>query len=275
MKQMAFHFSNNEFEYVLAAPEGAEAEWVDFYCEVRFNPVTGKPFKREILPFPGAELTYYFSGGAGIESEDPPIPIQPGAYFFGQPTATRIFSIVPGTRIFFIRLKQYLLKSLFHTTRPWRDTIFDPSEIFPAMLIPPHGELEQAKGFEERMAIASACLLRLKAILPDENYTWLRSLEALLEKDLSVSGMAEGSFLGPRQFERRFQSYFDLSPRSWLRLKKLSAALDHYARHADTSVTDASYEGKFADQAHFIKTFRLFARQAPLRFFRDYGLKKK
>lgn len=270
---MHYHFSNDDFSYNLLYPDGEDKLLAEFYCEVSFAENSKQPIPREIMPFPGCEIVIYITGSASLITEETTTEVPP-CFILGQPSATRTYLIKPGTTIFFIRVKQHLLKSILHDTSNWKDILFLPDDkIYKGTTI--NFSSITGNSFEERIKAAQQVILDLCKLTPDKNFEWLQSVEAAVKNAQSVAEVAKQTHTIVRQLERRFKSYFDISPKDFIRVNKLAEALNHYARNAGTSVTDASYEGGFADQSHFIKTFKLYAKEAPLKFFRKYNIKKK
>jgi AraC-like DNA-binding protein len=245
---------------------------IDFYGEVNYAPSLDQPVPREILPFPGAEMVAYIQGSAtyvdGLKKEQ-----LPSRFILGQPTMTRKYTIEPGSRIFIVRLRQHLLKYLLNDLSVWRDTVFDWTDKFPSITADVLQGIFSAGSLEERITLVDAALQPLIPQQFDPTLNWLHTIDHLHDEDFTVGSLAKRLNISTRQLERKFIQYFDLSPKQFLRLRKLSDALDHYARNAQSSITEASYEGRFTDQAHFIKTFRLYASKSPLKFFNSYGIK--
>ncbi|MBZ5857709.1 AraC family transcriptional regulator [Flavihumibacter profundi] len=269
-----FGFSNTDFTYQIYQPQGDDKVLVDFYCEVLFSPDSANLFTRAILPFPGCELVFYLHGEAKTTIHETEEAILSKSYLFGQPSITRKFQVSPGARIFVVRIKQHLFKSFLHDYTNWQDRIFPLQEIAGEDSWALFSQLNKTQSFEDNISIAQQAMARLINKKPDENFQWLQTIEGAIPDNTSVARLAKRTHITIRQLERQFNTYFDLTPQEYLRLKKLANALDHYARSPNTSVTDASYIGGFADQAHFIKTFRFYSPLAPFRFFRNYNIKK-
>jgi AraC-like DNA-binding protein len=246
---------------------------VAFYGEVHFSENNKEPVPREIMPFPGCEMVFYLKGSATLNTAEGLVPL-PAQFILGQSTATRSYFIEPGSTIFFIRVKQAILKSLLQDTGTWRDTLFLLTDKFPEQVCTHLLSMAGKNNFDERVAVAQKSISFFNTLQPDNNFEWLQTIELAIREKRSVAAMAKATHTTVRQLERKFKTYFDVSPKDFIRIHKLTEALDHYARNANSSVTDASYEGGFADQSHFIKTFKLFAREAPLKFFRKYNIKK-
>ncbi len=271
---MNYHFANTEFEYDILYPEGKDEPFVDFYCQVSFSKDLTKPVHREILPFPGCEMTWRTSGNTYLEKDDMPLQLS-DMYILGQPSVQRCYSIDPGTTVFFVRLKQYLLKSSLQQFSSWKDTCFEFGDIWSDEVCTKLTQISTIKDFADKSQAVKNILGDTLINTQDKNFNWLLSVQDELANRPSVAALAQQLHISIRQLERRFKTYFDLTPTEYIRLLKLADALDHYARSASTTITSASYEGNFADQAHFIKTFRSFTKDAPLKFFKKHNIKKK
>jgi AraC-like DNA-binding protein len=66
-------------------------------------------------------------------------------------------------------------------------------------------------------------------------------------------------------FEKRFRALVGATPKQYASIVRLRRLIDKYPSYA--SLTEASYDAGYFDQAHFIKDFRLFTGQAPAAFF--------
>lgn len=269
---LSFSFSNEQFSYQLVPATGPAKLMIDFYCEVNYSSSLDQPLTREILPFPGAELVAYIKGSATYVDGLNRI-LLPSRFILGQPTMTRNYAIEPGSRILIVRLRQHVVKYLLHDLSVWGDTVFDWPDKFSAITCDALQRIFTANSLEERIALVEAALQPLIPQQFDPTLNWLHSIDDLHDEDFSVARLAKRMNISTRQLERKFIQFFDCHPKQYLRLRKLSDALDHYARNAQSSITEASYEGRFTDQAHFIKTFRRYANLSPLKFFSSHKIK--
>lgn len=74
-------------------------------------------------------------------------------------------------------------------------------------------------------------------------------------KPLTVSEFAHLSCRSERQFQRDFQELFDISPREWIRKKRLDHAY-HLIHSSDDSLSEISSESGFSNYSHFIQLFK-------------------
>lgn len=79
----------------------------------------------------------------------------------------------------------------------------------------------------------------------------------LLQRDLGIS---------ERSLERRFREHIGISPKLFARIGRFQAALDRLREGQYDKLSDIAFEYGYADQSHFIRTFREFAGCSPQQF---------
>jgi AraC-like DNA-binding protein len=72
--------------------------------------------------------------------------------------------------------------------------------------------------------------------------------------------------LSERSFERRFNEHVGISPKLFARVCKFQATLSQLRNNGFTRLSDIAYDNGYADQSHFIRSFREFTGSTPLRF---------
>jgi AraC-like DNA-binding protein len=78
--------------------------------------------------------------------------------------------------------------------------------------------------------------------------------------------------LSERTFERRFTQYVGIPPKLFARICRFQATLHQLTRGDYELLSDAAYDNGYADQSHFIRSFREFSNLSPLEFRRHPGL---
>ena len=84
-----------------------------------------------------------------------------------------------------------------------------------------------------------------------------------LQNDLRVS---------ERTFERKFLQHVGVSPRLFARICRFHAALSQLRSNNYLKLTDIAYESGFADQSHFIRTFKEFTGLTPREYLVNYQI---
>jgi len=91
---------------------------------------------------------------------------------------------------------------------------------------------------------------------PDETILQAQHwMQAHLADDITVNAMAKQFELSERQFNRRFQTAVDLSPKQYLQRIRVNTAQDllHYS---NLSISEISEQVGFNDISYFAKIFR-------------------
>jgi AraC-like DNA-binding protein len=136
---------------------------------------------------------------------------------------------------------------------------------------------------------AEGKFLEERIMLANDNNERVNILSAFLEKQLSKNRLLEKSMmvavryavhsqqpaninefagkfsLSTRQFNRKFKIYSGFSPKMYLRLTRLQAALKQYG--CDKSLTQIGYECGYYDQSHFIHDVKAFTGYHPGYYF--------
>jgi AraC-like DNA-binding protein len=79
--------------------------------------------------------------------------------------------------------------------------------------------------------------------------------------------------LSERRFERTFNQQVGISPKLFSRVCKFQAALGQLKRNNYTNLSDIAFDNGYADQSHFIRSFKEFAGFSPLQFQKKRGRK--
>ncbi len=134
------------------------------------------------------------------------------------------------------------------------------------------GELEarifEAPNYAEKVKAAESVLLRqLK-----KAYTEKTFLDAALQDIYARKGhctideIKEKYKVGYKKLERHFLKKVGCTPKLYIKMVRLSRAIDMMQRQPETSMTEVAYETGFYDQAHFNRDFKLFTGNTPRQF---------
>ncbi|HTI09056.1 MAG TPA: AraC family transcriptional regulator [Puia sp.] len=104
---------------------------------------------------------------------------------------------------------------------------------------------------------------------------WVGRIKEMLhesQEDHSLGGLATSLNVHPVHLSREFSRYFDTTLGEYIRTIKVQRALA-LLPNRELSLTDISFECGFADQSHFIRSFRSTYHVTPL-FYRKLLLKR-
>ncbi|MFD0749257.1 helix-turn-helix domain-containing protein [Mucilaginibacter calamicampi] len=88
-----------------------------------------------------------------------------------------------------------------------------------------------------------------------------------LNGNLRIKELASNLGTNVNSLEKNFRAQIGVSPKRYASISRLKSVIKDYCAEAD--LTEISYNAGFFDQSHFIKEFRAFTGENPLRFFRN------
>jgi AraC-like DNA-binding protein len=83
---------------------------------------------------------------------------------------------------------------------------------------------------------------------------------------ISLQGLQQDFKLSERSFERRFEQHVGVSPKLFSRICRFQAALNQLKTNRYAKLSDIAFDNGYADQSHFIRTFKEFTGFSPFDF---------
>ncbi|WP_345166316.1 helix-turn-helix domain-containing protein [Nibribacter koreensis] len=130
--------------------------------------------------------------------------------------------------------------------------------------------LSQVKSSTERVRLTDTYLKSfIQAASPtaESNYVQTAARLIRLQKcHVSVEGLSQNLCIGMRQLERAFKKDLGLSPKTYMRLSRLSSVLQLIAQNPNLPLAQLSYLGGYSDQAHFNREFKRMTGVVPTKY---------
>ncbi|WP_457126740.1 helix-turn-helix domain-containing protein [Mucilaginibacter sp. HD30] len=120
----------------------------------------------------------------------------------------------------------------------------------------------------ERISVIEQFLLsNLHPSVFDPRVSAAVNLIKSLNGNLRIKELASNLSTNVNSLEKHFRAQMGISPKQYASISRLKAVIKDYRAEAD--LTEISYNAGFFDQSHFIKEFKAFTGENPLRFFRN------
>lgn len=98
------------------------------------------------------------------------------------------------------------------------------------------------------------------------------ALTALIQSkgNVSLRHIQKELKLSERSFERRFEQHVGIPPKLYSRICRFQASLNQLKQSNFSRLSDIAFDNGYADQSHFIRTFKQFSGYAPREFRNQY-----
>ncbi|MDF2189118.1 helix-turn-helix transcriptional regulator [Paraflavitalea sp. CAU 1676] len=100
----------------------------------------------------------------------------------------------------------------------------------------------------------------------DNNMQYAASVIAGSKGNVVLKGLQIELQLSERSFERKFKEYIGMSPKLFSRICRFQSSLQQLRDNDYTKLSDIAFENEYADQSHFIRTFKEFAGFSPFQY---------
>ncbi|MBB2148092.1 AraC family transcriptional regulator [Pedobacter gandavensis] len=80
---------------------------------------------------------------------------------------------------------------------------------------------------------------------------------------VSLKMLQQELFFTERSFERKFKQYVGITPKLFSRICRFQSSLKQLNNHQFDKLSDLAYESNYADQSHFIRSFKEFTGLSP------------
>jgi len=213
---------------------------------------------------PDAQLVVYLRGGATLLGEATAQRL-PAAFLSGPSLAPRRFTVEPGSAFMSVVFRASGILHCFGIPADCLGGASVPLDavVGQAAALRLQEELQQARGFRERVRVLEDFLLR-QAGAGEATRLPPLSFGRLFQP---VGTLAADHGLGVRQFERRFLAHHGVALRDYRRLARFAMALSHLMREEKRpTLAQAALDAGYVDQAHFSRDFRQFVGDTPSGF---------
>ncbi len=108
------------------------------------------------------------------------------------------------------------------------------------------------------------------SLCQNQQYHMSRVMEENFAYNLKLENYAQLCHMSLSAFKKSFKQYYQTTPASWLKNKKLDLAV-HQVLSSDLSINQISFECGFEDTSHFIRVFKQKYQITPLQYRQKYS----
>jgi AraC-like DNA-binding protein len=191
-------------------------------------------------------------------------------FVYGQTVKPIEFAPQGAYRMIIFYFYPHVVKSLYGiNSSEITDHCLNLSLLPSALLMEIRDRLYNAKSATDQVQIISAYLIK---VITTKNASVDNVIQYAINHILHNNGQASlkdlRSYLqvSERTFERRFEHHVGVNAKLFARICQFRASLMQLYKKDFTKLSDLAYDNGYADQSHFIRTFREFTGQSPLEF---------
>jgi AraC-like DNA-binding protein len=170
---------------------------------------------------------------------------------------------LPARQIFFgVQFHPFAIKKIFKLpAREFTDNVVDMTLVDSTFNSLWH-QLAEQSNFHQRVAVICHWLKNVFTRCEPQETVVNRFLSVIHQHDITVKELANAVCYSPRQLARRMIEATGMNTEGILLYKKYLHAV-HLIHHTELALTNIAYQSHFADQSHFIKSFRYFTNMTP------------
>jgi len=106
-------------------------------------------------------------------------------------------------------------------------------------------------------------LVKIAAVNTDYRIKLALNLIISSNGNISVKQVRDQLFIAERTFERQFSKEVGVTPKQFARIIQFSTSMKQISKEDYATLTEIGHENGFADQSHFIRTFKRFTGKTP------------
>ncbi len=194
----------------------------------------------------------------------------PGIFLYGQTTQSREISTVGTFRTIGIYFYPHALKSVFKLDADeLTNSCLDLNELAGKQGFSLSEQLLTLSDAVDQISVLSAyleALVRKNSSSGDLLTPY--ALSQIVESNgrISLKKVQEELQISERSFERRFKQTVGIPPKLFARICRFQASLQQLRNHQYQKLSDIAFENDYADQSHFIRSFKEFAGFSPYHY---------
>lgn len=195
-----------------------------------------------------------------------------GTFLYGQTVKPVTLTTSGRCRVLVVNLFPHVLKSLFRfNAKEITDECLDIGLLPSPAKIDLAEQLANTPATDGRITVFFDYLYALinrNYAEPDKALQFATS-QLVMNSETSLKNIQTSLNLTERTLQRRFEENVGIPPKLFFKIAQFHTALNQLQSEKTIKLTDIAYANGYADQAHFIRSFKKFTGQSPLSFQRQ------
>ncbi|KAA0989167.1 AraC family transcriptional regulator [Dyadobacter aurulentus] len=193
----------------------------------------------------------------------------PSTFLYGQSTSATEIESPPAFRAIGVYFYPHALKTIFGlSASQLTNTCVDITELNSSGKYLTE-RLSEADSVCSKVALLNGFLKQQTqhtSFTADADIMTALSLIYKYKGAIPLAAIQEKTRLSERGLERKFQQVIGISPNQFCRIVRFQSSLNQLRENGFDKLSDIAYENQYADQSHFIRSFKEFAGDSPFRF---------
>lgn len=191
-------------------------------------------------------------------------------FMYGQTLHPIEISIKGVYRLIVFQLYPFAAKALFNINpKELKDDCYDLNLLQGNDINETVKKISQAAATKKRIELIAAFIAKLvqQTTTHQEQKVQLAINLVTESKGLiSVKELTQKLHITERTLQRQFAAYVGISPKQFAKIVQFQASIDQLGDEVCSRLTEIVYENGYADQSHFIRSFKKFTGKKPSQF---------
>jgi AraC-like DNA-binding protein len=250
--------------YQTFAPTAALQPYVKYFYSLKTDGVAGEEKSFRIIAdgCPGMLLQDHADGSFAKDGK-----ALPASFLFGQSTRHANIDLKGNFNAIGVYLQPNALHAIFGiSAQELTDSCLDLDDLATRKAYRISEQLDDAIYADKKIELISAYLLKeLAQNRAMTNQTIHYALGQILSANgqVSINVLQQQLGMPERTFERKFKEYVGISPKLFARICRFQTSLKQLQSKDFYKLSDIAYQNEYADQSHFIRSFKEFAGLSP------------
>lgn len=229
-------------------------------------------YEEEIIPDGHHEIIFHLNNHtANRKSENTNWLKEPNAFIASQNLKSYILQLQPGSKLFGIRFYPHTLYALLKIpVSNFTDKIFSLNEV-----------INSTSFWNCIHDDAQTTFLNFERVLSEkilahdfhaDSYAYVNTSvhEMIKHKgNIAVDALIKKTGISVKHLNNLFEKYVGVNPKTLSMILQLNHFVSYKTNNPKKTFTNCCYEAGYYDQAHLIKSFRLFTNKSPKNYFRN------